>query len=147
MAEDGDMNVTFSYRKVTYSTAYSEPSQAGEDDDEVEVEVNKVPFSPTQEDKPGTESSEDITEVEVGDDVGDIGGPIDDREEADGNATMADEILIDDVGKEDTEDVEAPLLSDHAAEPGGPAKRTRSVTANTGRKYFWRLEDGKRMRN
>ena len=38
-------------------------------------------------------------------------------------------------------------LVDHAAEPGGPAERTRSNTTVTGRKYCWRLEDGKKMRN
>ena len=38
-------------------------------------------------------------------------------------------------------------LVSHASEPGGPAIRTRSTTTATGRKYFWQLENGKRMRN
>ena len=141
------MNVTFSYRNMTYSTADPEPTQLGGDGDNVEVEMDEAPVDPTQENGSGTESSGDIAEVEVGDDIGDIDEAIDDREEADDDANMADEILVEDVEDENTKEFEAPLLNDHTAEPGGPARRTRSATANTGRKYFWRLEDGKRMRN
>ena len=132
---------------MTYSTADLEPIPTGEDDDEVETEVDETPVDPAQEDESGTKSSEDATEVEVGDEVREIEGPIGDGEDADEDTNAVDEILIENVVDEDIEDVEAPLLSDHATEPGGPARRTRSATANTGRKYFWRLEDGKRMRN
>ena len=159
MAGGGDMTVSFTYRNVNYSTADLEPIQEGNDDDVVEREEGEALV---EEIESGAEPDENTTEVEVGEEVDDVEDLADGDELFDGGENMNNEILV---GNEDIEVEEAPLfddhstdpeppiektwsgLADHAAEPGGPAMRTRSATATTGRKYFWRLEDGERMRN
>ena len=139
--EDGNMVVTFEYRGTTYSTADEAPLDDDENENAEEmVAGNEEEIAPTVEPTEvenaggGDENDEatDENEVEPGADVS-----------IDGAA--ADEVVI---GGEDIEDGNvAPLLAEHAADPQGPAARTRSNTATTGRRYFFRLEDEVRVRN
>ena len=155
------MVVSFTYRNATYSTADVDSTQGGNDDNEVEMEEGEAPV---EEEESGSDPDKNIAEVDVGEEeeVGDIEDHVEGDELFDRDEDGDGEIMVE---GEDIEVDEAPLLDehpmqsetpvvktrsglvDHAAEPGGPAVRTRSATTATGRKYFWRLEDGKRMRN
>ena len=136
MAGDGNMDVTFTYRNITYSTADLEMQRRWKRRRHPSILHRKIYPEPNQQKiLPRSKSvvSKDLLTV------------------------MSCSARTKMLGDENIGVDEAPLLIDHTAEPeslvnhaaeaGGPAERTRSTTIATGRKYFWRLEDGKRMRN
>ena len=144
--EDRDMVMTIEYRGTTYSTADEAPH---DEDKNADTEEGENQNQNINEIAPAVEQTvEQATAVNAGEEGGneannedevDIGAD-DSIEEAAG-----DEIFVE--GEDIEDDHEAPLLADHAANPEGPAARTRSNTTATGRRYFFRLEDGVGMRN
>ena len=140
--EEGNMEIEFEYRGTTYSTSDLDPIQNNEID-------NEETIIPPQENDDDAPVEQDLNaEGEIGDDEDDTAtngdmNEMNGEEDGQNNVDPAEEILI----QEEVEEHNPPPLEEHANEPGGPAARTRSASAATGRRYFWRLEDGARMRN
>ena len=144
MAGDKDLEIVFTYDGTIYSKADedetltddSEGNQPEQGQQQQSDELN--PVEPEDNENAGVENEEDgalnqVEELNHGEEEASV----------EDDDTPDDELQVPDVQDEE----EAPLLAEHVAEPGGPAARTRSTTAATGRRYFYRLEDGQRMRN
>ena len=142
MAGDGDMEITFTYHSTTYSTAdVGEPAETINETDDMGTDG----INPPQEENETAPVEPNMTE-NAGD--AEDNGPTDDTLDGVGTGTTEEEEIDvdeDQVPEEATE--ESPTLLEHASEPGGPAARTRSETIITGRKYLYRVADGRKMIN
>ena len=139
--EKGDMEIEFDYRGTTYSTSDLEPHNIEQDDGEENVPPQENDDNTPVEHDMNAEGEEYNEEDDMAvDNDANIEGDGEDAQDVD---TPDDEIMI----EEEVEESDPPPLEEHAREPGGPAARTRSASIAVGRRYFWRLEDGVRMRN
>ena len=144
MAGDGDMDISFTYHSTTYSTA---------DVDRLTETTNATNEMGTDKNDPPQEENDTApVEPTMNENAGDADddGPTDDTLDGAEDGTTEEEEIDADEGlvPEEAETIEEPpTLLEHASEPGGPATRTRSATNTTGRKYFYRVADGRKMRN